>query len=149
MVIKNLQNKKIKKFKKINIEKVLSKMPKDRPLSNKDIWKFTKNLPYFRHICMRDQFKNIRCRPIEAGIANMQNSNQNGSHWCAYWRKNNNVFYYDSFGGLIPPTEMIEYFGESCNIFYNRKPNQTYDTFICGQLAVIFLYVMFNNWNKM
>ena len=36
-------------------------------------------------------------------IFNLQNSNQQGSHWISLSRKNNNIFILDSFGiGYIP-----------------------------------------------
>ena len=36
-------------------------------------------------------------------IYNLQNSDQNGSHWCSIARRNNTIFIFDSFGiGEIP-----------------------------------------------
>ena len=31
-------------------------------------------------------------------IYNLQNSNENGSHWCSITRKNDTIFIFDSFG---------------------------------------------------
>ena len=37
-------------------------------------------------------------------IYNLQNSDQNGSHWCSITRKNNTIFVFDSFAvAEIPP----------------------------------------------
>jgi len=35
---------------------------------------------------------------IECGIVNLQNSNQGGSHWVAYYKNNNKKYYFNSYG---------------------------------------------------
>lgn len=85
---------------------------------------------------MRD---NLPKKPLrqECGIVNLDSSTGPGTHWVAYHKKNENVQYFDSFGNLKPPMEIILYLGG--NIKYNYKAFQSYDTIICGHLCIHFL----------
>lgn len=74
----------------------------------------------------------------EVGIVNLDTSNHGGTHWVAYVKKNNYVYYYDSFGNLKPPLELKKYF-TNCKILYNYESNQTYDSVNCGHLCLKFI----------
>lgn len=80
-------------------------------------------------------------RPLinERGIVNLQTSAFIGSHWVCYRKKNNYVVYFDSFGLIPPPHELISYFGNNCTIVYNHDAFQTYNSFNCGHLCLLFL----------
>lgn len=79
----------------------------------------------------------------ECGILNLDLTTGPGTHWTAYYKKGaKRIIYYDSFGNLQPPKELISYLGK--NIKYNKESNQTYNSFICGHLCLIFLYVCCN-----
>lgn len=80
----------------------------------------------------------------ECAVVNLDSINGPGTHWVAYCKKMDDVYYYDSFGNLPPPLELLKYFGSEANIYFNYKSYQEYDTFICGQLCLTFL----NNINK-
>ena len=45
----------------------------------------------------------------ESAIVNLDNSNGPGTHWVAYGKTKRNVVYFDSFGDLPPPIELIHY----------------------------------------
>lgn len=79
----------------------------------------------------------------ESGIINLDSSQNQGSHWTAYIKKGKDILYFDSYGNLRPPIEVISYFYTSDNkniIRYNYDRHQTYNKTNCGQLCIKFLY---------
>lgn len=89
---------------------------------------------------MRDNLPQ-KCHKNECGIVNLDVSDGPGTHWVAYGKKDDNVYYFDSFGDLPPPAELVSYFGsDDSRIHYNYLNYQQYDTVICGQLCITFLY---------
>lgn len=85
---------------------------------------------------MRDKLPKIP-RKIECGIINLDSDTGDGTHWVAYYKNNNNVEYFDSFGNLQPPLEVLRYLGN--NISYNYKRYQRMNAFNCGHLCLQFL----------
>lgn len=85
---------------------------------------------------------NLPAKPLkkECAVVNLDNSDGPGTHWVAYFKINSNVYYFDSFGNLRPPQELIMYLGSKSIIFYNYTKYQHYDTVICGHLCIEFLY---------
>lgn len=77
-------------------------------------------------------------RQIECGIVNLDNSNNSGTHWVAYVKCKKYCEYFDSFGDLKPPLELIEYLRNE-NILYNYVKYQNFNTVICGHLCIKFL----------
>lgn len=108
-----------------------------RPLNELDLYKFTKNIPNFRGVFMLDQLPLIP-RRIEAAIVNLDTSDGPGTHWVAYYKRNNQIEYFDSYGNLQPPREIINYLGE--NIKYNYYRYQNDNSVICGHLCLRFLF---------
>lgn len=94
------------------------------------------NIPNFRGVYMRDKLP-IRSLDKECGVINLDNENGPGSHWVAYIKHKNIVKYYDSFGNLRPPIEVVRYLGEKIHYNYNRC--QDFNTYICGHLCLKFL----------
>ena len=84
-----------------------------------------------------------RANKTECGIVNLDKSTGAGTHWVAYSKKGNQIEYFDSYGNLRPPHQIINYLGK--NIKYNYDRYQEYNSVICGQLCLIFLY---NNMYK-
>lgn len=74
----------------------------------------------------------------ERGIVNLDSSSNIGTHWCAYRKNKNHVLWFDSFGNIPPPTEVVNYFRNN-TIVYNHDPFQTYNSFECGHLCLLFL----------
>lgn len=118
------------------------KLP-NRALTNIDILKFSSSIPYFRGVFMKDQLPK-KPKRIECGVVNLDDSRNEGTHWVAYVKVNNHCEYFDSFGNLKPPNELVKYF-QKCEIFYNYLRYQKFNTFHCGQLCLEYLY---NFWNK-
>lgn len=87
---------------------------------------------------MRDSLPKGRPWKNESGIINLDSSNGLGTHWVAYFKKDYYIDYFDSFGNLPPPVELITYLGN--NIHYNYIKHQDYDSVNCGHLCLRFLY---------
>lgn len=83
-----------------------------------------------------------QCFNKECAVINLDDVHGPGTHWVAYYKKNKQAYYFDSFGNLQPPLELIHYLGSETKIFYNYKKYQNYDTVICGHLCIRFLYDM-------
>ena len=75
-------------------------------------------------------------------IINLQNHNENGSHWTAFIKDKNNIYYYDSFGVFPPQNEYDIFRKESDNIYYNTSDHQNIDSTSCGWFCIAFLYYM-------
>lgn len=118
------------------IKKLLKTLP-NRALTDVDLKKFALNIPYFRGVFMRDSLpKHPHLR--ECGIINLDSSSGPGTHWVAYYKNRDKKEYFDSFGNLQPPVEVIKYLGK--NLMYNYKQEQNYDSSNCGHLCLQFLY---------
>lgn len=109
-----------------------------RPLTDADLLKYAKNAPYFRGVFMKNM---LPYKPYknESGIVNLDDDSGSGTHWVAYKKRNSNVDYFDSFGNLRPPKEVVDYFRGS-KIRYNYERHQKYNTYNCGHLCIKFLY---------
>lgn len=122
-------------------------LPWDRPLTNIDIAHIVERTMLrniFRGTFSRDELSLIKStrspHDIEAGILNLSKSYQKGTHWTAWFQHSNqNACYYDSFGDLPPPIELVNYL-TGCNIYYNVERDQIFDSVICGQLCLCFLF---------
>lgn len=91
---------------------------------------------------MRDSLPK-RPYKVESGILNLDSENGPGTHWVAYAKNKGCSEYFDSFGNLQPPVELVKYLGE--NISYNYKRHQNYNSFNCGHLCLKFLYEFTKN----
>jgi hypothetical protein len=89
---------------------------------------------------MRDALPINGVRRNESGIVNLDDSAGPGTHWVAYAKRGDRAVYFDSFGNLRPPKELVRYLGgDLASIRYNRTSYQTYDQSICGQMCLRFL----------
>ena len=86
---------------------------------------------------MRDELKKLKPRKIECGVLNLNLSNEPKSHWVCWYKKNNNKYYFNSFG-LPPPREVIEYLG-SPNIKYSTFQLQGLKDQNCGKWCLLIL----------
>lgn len=124
------------------------KLPR-KALTNFDIIHLIKKLkiPHFRGVFMRNHLPK-KVRKFECGIVNLDNYENEGTHWTAYVKRNEEVIYFDSYGNLKPPLELINYF-LSDSIFnkirYNYESYQDYNSYVCGQLCLIFLYNVYHS----
>ena len=73
----------------------------------------------------------------ESAILNLDDVRGRGTHWVAYCKIGKNVNYFDSFGNLKPPKDLLNYLGVD-NIKYNYETYQAFDSFNCGHLCLKF-----------
>lgn len=76
----------------------------------------------------------------ESAIVNLDSFDGPGTHWVAYYKRGRNVHYFDSYGNLKPPRELITYFGGDSRILYNYTNFQKLNKYNCGHLCLEFLY---------
>jgi len=70
---------------------------------------------------MRNALSISAARRNKNGIVNLDDARD--THWVAYAKRDNHVIYFDSFGNLQPPKELVRYFGNGVTkIEYNRTP---------------------------
>jgi prenyltransferase beta subunit len=102
-------------------------------------------IKHFRGVYMMDEIAKLTPSENECYIVNLQNSNEQGSHWLSIYRKNNSIYYFDSYGAPVPNEIRNHYKNKKINNFqsedniYPYKPLQTYSQVICGHLCVLFL----------
>lgn len=111
-----------------------------KSLTNLDIKKLNQD-KYFRGCFMRDELKNISPKLNESGVLNLDTSNNKGTHWTCWMKKNNLIIYFDSYG-LVPPPEILTYFKKSKDykgVFYNNTIVQPDNSVICGHLCLYIL----------
>ena len=58
---------------------------------------------------------------------NLDNSRNAGTHWVAVKKVGKKVVYFDSFGDLQPPLELMQYF-KGLKVSYNPKRFQDFYT---------------------
>lgn len=86
---------------------------------------------------MRDKLPKFP-KLVECAIVNLDNSNNEGTHWVAYVKNKQYCEYFDSFGDLKPPIELIKYL-KCKDILYNYIKYQNFDTVNCGHLCLKYL----------
>ena len=100
-------------------------------------------IPYFRGIFMdttlpiRGMYRN------ESSIVNLNNADGSDTHWVVYAKRRDRAVYFDSFGNLRLPKELVQYL-DVTQIEYNRMPYQHYNQSNCGQLCLQFLRLTIN-----
>ena len=82
-------------------------------------------------VCARDQVTS------EKGnfIINLDDSHSNGTHWVAMINKNNEIYYFDSFG--LPPPREVTNLKKEC--IYNTSQYQAKTSVLCGYYCLYFL----------
>ena len=75
----------------------------------------------------------------ESAIVNLDDINGPGTHWVAYKKTGDKVLYFDSFGDLKPPWDLMHYLKVK-EIEYNPQRYQDFNTNVCGHLCLRFLH---------
>ena len=96
------------------------------------------HIPYFRGVYMRDKLPTSMWKN-ESAIVNLDDSYGPGTHWVCYKKIQDVVYYFDSFGNIPPPRELMKYFNKTSKVFYNESREQPANSSICGHLCLEFL----------
>ena len=82
-----------------------------RVLTDLDLIKYAKilKIPYFHGVFMRNVLPTSGPRDCESAIVNLDDNDGPGTHWVAYRKRGDNVVYFDSFGDLQPPIDLMLY----------------------------------------
>lgn len=112
----------------------------NKALTNEELINYAQclNIPFFRGVFMKDKLP-PKIMKNETGIVNLDNASGPGTHWVCYKKLFNTVYYFDSFGNLPPPQELLHYFRPAKNVFYNFNRQQPDNTEVCGHLCLEFL----------
>lgn len=100
------------------------------------------NLPV--KIVMKDELKGSI--PDGNYIVNLQNHNQNGSHWTGLFKHKNKYYYADSFGIVLPQTLIDNLNINPINVYFLDKQIQDINSQLCGFFALYFLFKMNTNY---
>jgi hypothetical protein len=91
-------------------------------------------------VCMKDELNN---NMLDGNyIMNLQNHNQDGSHWISFIKRAGKVYYNDSFGCVPPQNEFDIFRNENDQVYYNTQIHQDMNSTACGYWAIYFLYYM-------
>jgi hypothetical protein len=124
-----------------NLNKFNNRSYKLTTLTNSDLYSIAIKLKLkLNGIYMKDEIPN----DLKEGnyIINLENSNQSGSHWTCFIKDKNNVYYYDSFGVVMPQNLFNIAVKNNLNLYYIDKHDQNIDSTSCGWWCIAFLYLM-------
>ena len=79
-------------------------------------------------------------------IHNLQNSNQNGSHWCSITRRNNAIFLFDSFRIEEIPSEIYKIY-KNFKVITSIYQIQHISSILCGLYSILFILYDVENKN--
>lgn len=103
-------------------------------------------IKHFKGVLMKDELPQ-KIYTLECGIINLENSDQEGSHWTAYYKNNDKKYYFHSYGKAPPPKQLAKYLGFK-NIIYNTRRFQNYnDPPFCSHLCLAVLKQLSKNPN--
>ena len=123
----------------------------DKPLTHIELSTYARKVksPHFRGVFMRDTSPQYPYS-VECGIANLNTSNQAGSHWVCYYLTKKNIVYFDSYG-QIAPVEIPRYLKSGSEfdrvkevIQRNKDIVQAANTSVCGRLCLFVLKSLAN-----
>jgi len=91
----------------------------------------------FKGVFMRDELKGKKANGDECMVMNIDDSNNEGTHWTCLFIKHGVSFYFDSYG-FEPPLEVMAY----CKgpRYYSSFQIQKINEVICGHYCIYVLY---------
>ena len=127
----------------MNLKKAL--IPRNsspHPLTNFEIKEYHENEPKFNGIYSRDNLP----KTIKNGayVINLDEYADVGTHWIAFYVKNNEVIYFDRFGVEHVAKEIKRFIGHK-NIKTNIFRIQADNSIMCGYFCILFLDYMLAN----
>ena len=74
-------------------------------------------------------------------VTNLDEYSDIGTHWILLYVKNNDITYFDSFGVVHIPKEIIKLIGRK-NVIVNIFRIQAFDSIMCGYFCIGFINFM-------
>ena len=105
------------------------------PSTNFEIQKYCQNEPRFNGAYSRDNLPKMK---DGAFVINLDEYSDIGTHWIAFYARNNNVTYFDSFG-VEHFLKEVKTFISNKNIKTNIFRIQAYDSVMCGYFCIGFI----------
>ena len=87
--------------------KIIWKKFEIKTLSLGELESKCKDIKFFRWVFMRDMLSD-KINNKECGIINLRSSFLSGTHWTCYYKIDNILYYFHSFGDVNPPVELIK-----------------------------------------
>ena len=75
----------------------------------------------------------------DKGFVNIDDGSQNGTHWCAFYVKDNKSYYFDSFGGA-PGKFLLNQLPKPMT--YHNYKIQDINSRLCGSHCLYFFYLI-------
>ena len=75
----------------------------------------------------------------DKGFVNIGDYQNGGSHWCAFYMKDNKSYYFDSFGGNSDKFLLKQL---PKPIIYHNYKIQDINSFLCGSYCLYFFYLI-------
>ena len=75
----------------------------------------------------------------DKGFVNIDDGRLNGTHWCAFYIKDNKSYYFDSFGGQ-PDKFLLKQMLKP--IIYHNYKIQDINSKLCGSYCLYFFYLI-------
>ena len=114
------------------------------PLTNFEIQEYYQNEPRFNGVFSRDNlFNNNNNIKNGAYVINLNEYHDIGTHWVVLYVNNKIVTYFDSFGVVHIPKEIMKFIVRK-KIIINIYRIQAYDSIMCGYFCNGFINFMFN-----
>ena len=107
------------------------------PLTNFEISYYYENEPRFNGVYSRDNLPKTIKNSVY--IINLDENADVGTHWIALYVKNDEVFYFDSFGVEHIPKEIMKFIGNNKDIKTNIFRLQAYNSIMCGYFCIEFV----------
>ena len=112
-------------------------------LNNKQIDNILKNFKLYDKCIMTDE--GYKLKNNHYYVVNLNNSKQNGSHWCGLYYNKDKSIYFDSYG-YYPDKEIEKYLN---SYDYSNKQIQDLYSSSCGFYSIAFIIYMINNNNNL
>ena len=117
---------------------------KPHPLTKFEIVNYYKNNKKFNGVYSRDNWPKIK---NDCYVIDLDEYENTGTHWIAFYVKNNKVIYFDSFGVEYILKEVKKFIENDKEIKTNIYKIQHFQSIMCGYYCAYFCGVMFKDKN--
>jgi hypothetical protein len=111
---------------------------KFKEISNIELDNILKNVKQFNGVYMKDEIP----KDLKDGfyIINLDDSKNDGTHWCVFYKNPTINVYFDSYG-FLPPEELSK---QLKPYRFNHKQIQSVNSKACGYYCIAFIKFMIN-----